>query len=200
MSALFYLLLLSLFLKWLLRIQHNPSSWVNAIRLVKSLVVMVTMTGYLMLIDAPPFAWFVTLPFILVVTFCHSVTIRPRELTHLTLTPALQNGTYHVHLKSVLQPFTRDAYRDLALLIDLLPKYQGHTLMLTSPLLAKNGDFRGIETLSSLPVSIERRTVSYWCSPFVFLVLCYYKYLRRVPVLRTADLTRQYQLRLTLRS
>ncbi|MFA0001650.1 hypothetical protein [Vibrio sp. 10N.261.46.A3] len=100
MSALFYLLLLSLFLKWLLRIQHNPSPWVNAIRLVKSLVVMVAMTGYLMLINAPVLAWFVVLPFLVMFTFCHSVTIRLRELTHLTLTPALQNGTYHVHLKA----------------------------------------------------------------------------------------------------
>ncbi|MFA0156808.1 hypothetical protein [Vibrio sp. 10N.261.46.A3] len=200
MSAVIYLLFLTLFLKWLGHIHHQPSPWINAIRLVKSLAVMVVMTGYLMLIEASALAWFITLPFVGVVGFCHSVTIRPYELTHLTLTPALKNGTYHVHLKSVLQPFTRDAYRDLALLVDLLPEYQGKTLLLTSPLLAKNGDFRGIETLSTLPASIEKRTLSYWRSPLVFLVLCYYKYLRRVPILRTADLTTQYQLRLTLRS
>ena len=198
MSDIFYLLFLTLFLTWLVRLHHKPSPWVNAIRLVKSLVVMVAMLGYLMLSDAPPWVCLVILPFFVGVTFCHGVTIKLRELTHLTLTPALKSGTYHVHLKSVLQPFTRDAYRDLALLVDLLPKYQSHTLMLTSPLLAKKGKFRGIETLSKLPVLIEKRTVSYWRSPLTLLVLCYYKHLRRKPILRTADLTKQYQLRLTL--
>ena len=198
MSDIFYLLFLTLFLTWLVRLHHKPSPWVNVIRLMKSLAVMVAMSGYLMLSDAPPWIWLVILPFFVVASFCHGVTIKPRELTHLTLTPALKSGTYHVHLKSVLQPFARDAYRDLALLIDFIPKHKGRTLILTSPLLAKDGKFRGIETLSELPVLIEKRTVSYWRSPLTLLVLCYYKHLRRKPILRTADLTKQYQLRLTL--
>ena len=155
---------------------------------------------WLIAIKTLPLVWVVVLPCSLIIGLYYSVTVKLHALTLLTLTPSFKRGYYHVHLSSILHPFTRGAYRDLALLIDLLPRYNGHTLMLTSPLLAKKGEFRDTEMLSKLPVQIEKRTLPFWRSPLVFLVLSYYKYMKRSPILQGADLSKQYQLKLSLNS
>ncbi|CAK3886433.1 hypothetical protein VCRA2120E57_420046 [Vibrio crassostreae] len=57
-----------------------------------------------------------------------------------------------------------------------------------------------MEQLKKLPVHIEASYHSYWRSPLEFLVLCYYKYIKRENILQHSDLSRQYRLLLTLRS
>ncbi|MFA0044985.1 hypothetical protein AB4425_25315, partial [Vibrio sp. 10N.261.51.A1] len=74
------------------------------------------------------------------------------------------------------------------------------SLVLTSPLLSKHGSFFNIEQLKPLPVSIEASYHSYWRSPLAFLVLCYYKHIKRETILMHSDLSRQCRLLLTLRS
>lgn len=131
--------------------------------------------------------------------FCYSVRISLNELTLLSLTPSLKNNQYRLHVSSLIQPFTRDTYRELELLIELLPKYNGQSLILVSPLLERHTLLRNIEQLRKLPIDIEVSCYSYWRSPSEFLVLCYYKYLKRKNRLQHSDLSRQYRLLLTLR-
>ena len=193
-------LLLFLFLYTGLKVVHLPSPWLNEIRYFKAGVIGIALTAWLMLIDAPQPVFIGTLLFGLWVGIGYSVTVKLYELTLLSLTPSLRSNQYHVHLSSLIQPFTRDTYRELEFLIELLPKYSGQSLILTSPLLAKQGSLRNIEQLKKLPVHIEASYHSYWRSPFEFLVLCYYKYIKRENILQHSDLSRQYRLLLTLRS
>ena len=193
-------LLLFLFLYSGLKVVHPPSPWLNGIRHLKAGVIGIALTAWLMLIDAPQPVFIGTLLFGLWVGVGYSVTVKLNELTLLSLTPSLRSNQYHVHLSSLIQPFTRDTYRELELLIELLPKYNGQSLILTSPLLAKQGSLRNIEQLKKLPVHIEASCHSYWRSPLEFLVLCYYKHIKREKILQHSDLSKQYRLLLTLRS
>ncbi|WP_243656877.1 hypothetical protein [Vibrio crassostreae] len=179
---------------------HPPSPWLNGIRYFKAGVIGIALTAWLILIDAPQPVFIGTILFGLWVGVGYSVTVKLHELTLLSLTPSLRSNQYHVHLSSLIQPFTRDTYRELELLIELLPKYNGQSLILTSPLLAKQGSLRNMEQLKKLPVHIEASYHSYWRSPLEFLVLCYYKYIKRENILQHSDLSRQYRLLLTLRS
>lgn len=193
-------LLLFIFLYRLLTFSHAPSTKVNLIRGIKGIVILLVIAVWLVPLHLP---WYINgsvLFFSVWIGFCYSVTINLNELTLLSLTPSLRSNQYHVHLSSLIQPFTRDTYRELELLIELLPKYNGQSLILTSPLLAKQGSLRNMEQLKKLPVHIEASYHSYWCSPFEFLVLCYYKYIKRENILQHSDLSRQYRLLLTLRS
>lgn len=193
-------LLLFIFLYRLLTFSHTPSTKVNLIRGIKGIVILLVIAVWLVPLHIP---WYISgsvLFFSVWIGFCYSVTINLNELTLLSLTPSLRSNQYHVHLSSLIQPFTRDTYRELELLIELLPKYNGQSLILTSPLLAKQGSLRNMEQLKKLPVHIEASYHSYWCSPFEFLVLCYYKYIKRENILQHSDLSRQYRLLLTLRS
>ncbi|PMM26336.1 hypothetical protein BCT58_08300 [Vibrio lentus] len=193
-------LLLFLFLYWGLRVVHPPSPWLNEIRYFKAGVIGIALTAWLMLIDASQPAFIGTLLFGLWVGIGYSVTVKLHELTLLSLTPSFRSNQYHVHLSSLIQPFTRDTYRELELLIELLPKYNGQSLILTSPLLAKQGSLRNLDQLKKLPVHVEASYHSYWRSPFEFLVLCYYKHIKRENILQHSDLSRQYRLLLILRS
>ncbi|TCT60440.1 hypothetical protein EDB44_11261 [Vibrio crassostreae] len=193
-------LLLFIFLYVGLRVVHPPSPWLNGIRYFKAGVIGIALTAWLILIDAPQPVFIGTILFGLWVGVGYSVTVKLHELTLLSLTPSLRSNQYHVHLSSLIQPFTRDTYRELELLIELLPKYNGQSLILTSPLLAKQGSLRNMEQLKKLPVHIEASYHSYWRSPLEFLVLCYYKYIKRENILQHSDLSRQYRLLLTLRS
>ncbi|PML89281.1 hypothetical protein BCT25_01830 [Vibrio sp. 10N.261.45.A6] len=193
-------LLLFLFLYFGLKVIHPPSPWLNGIRYFKAGVIGIALTAWLILIDAPQPVFIGTILFGLWVGVGYSVTVKLHELTLLSLTPSLRSNQYHVHLSSLIQPFTRDTYRELELLIELLPKYNGQSLILTSPLLAKQGSLRNMEQLKKLPVHIEASYHSYWRSPLEFLVLCYYKHIKRENILQHSDLSRQYRLLLTLRS
>ena len=193
-------LLLFIFLYRLLTFSHAPSTKVNLIRGIKGIVILLVIAVWLVPLHLP---WYINggiLFFSVWIGFCYSVTINLNELTLLSLTPSLRSNQYHVHLSSLIQPFTRDTYRELELLIELLPKYNGQSLILTSPLLAKQGSLRNMEQLKKLPVHIEASYHSYWRSPLEFLVLCYYKYIKRENILQHSDLSRQYRLLLTLRS
>ncbi|MFA0195922.1 hypothetical protein AB4454_14625, partial [Vibrio artabrorum] len=172
----------------------------NLIRYLKAGVIVVALMGWLILIDAPQSVFIGTLFFGLWVGVGYSVTVKLHELTLLSLTPSLRNNQYHVHLSNLTQPFTRDTYRELELLIELLLKYNGQSVILTSPLLAKQGSLRNIEQLKKLPVHIKASYHSYWRSPFEFLALCYYKHIKRENRLQHSDLSRQYRLCLTFRS
>ncbi|PMO24203.1 hypothetical protein BCT15_07555 [Vibrio splendidus] len=191
-------LLLFLFLYFGLKVIHPPSPWLNGIRYFKAGVIGIALTAWLILIDAPQPVFIGTILFGLWVGVGYSVTVKLHELTLLSLTPSLRTNQYHVHLSSLIQPFTRDTYRELELLIELLPKYNGQSLILTSPLLAKQGSLRNMEQLKKLPVHIEASYHSYWRSPLEFLVLCYYKHIKRENILQHSDLSRQYRLLLTL--
>ncbi|CAH7037599.1 conserved membrane hypothetical protein [Vibrio chagasii] len=191
-------LLLFIFLYVGLRAVHPPSPWLNGIRYFKAGVIGIALTAWLTLIDAPQPVFIGTLLFGLWVGIGYSVTVRLHELTLLSLAPSFRSNQYHVHLSRLIQPFTRDTYRELELLIELLPKYNGQSLILTSPLLAKQGSLRNMEQLKKLPVHIEASYRSYWRSPLEFLVLCYYKHIKRENILQHSDLSRQYRLLLTL--
>lgn len=157
-------------------------------------------TVWLMPLHLPLFLHGGVLLFSVWIGFGYSVRIALNELTLLKLTPSLKKNQYHVHLSTAIYPFTRDTYQELELLIELLPKYSGQSLILTSPLLNKHGSFFNIEQLKPLPVSIEASYHSYWRSPLEFLVLFYYKHIKRETILMHSDLSRQCRLLLTLRS
>nr|WP_216604955.1 hypothetical protein [Vibrio chagasii] len=179
---------------------HAPSAKVNLIWGIKGIVILLVIAVWLVPLHLPWYICGSVLFFSVWIGFYYSVTVKFQELTLLRLAPSFKSNQYHVHLKSLIQPFTRDTYRELELLIELLPKYNGQSLILTSPLLAKQGPLCNIEQLKKLPIHIEASYHSYWCSPFEFLVLCYYKYIKRENILQHSDLSKQYRLLLTLRS
>ncbi|NOH36369.1 hypothetical protein [Vibrio chagasii] len=193
-------LLLFIFLHRLLTFSHAPSAKVNLIWGIKGIVILLVIAVWLVPLHLPWYICGSVLFFSVWIGFYYSVTVKFQELTLLRLAPSFKSNQYHVHLKSLIQPFTRDTYRELELLIELLPKYNGQSLILTSPLLAKQGPLCNIEQLKKLPIHIEASYHSYWCSPFEFLVLCYYKYIKRENILQHSDLSKQYRLLLTLRS
>ncbi|CAK1775206.1 conserved membrane hypothetical protein [Vibrio crassostreae] len=198
-STLFNTLLLFIFLYKLLTSSHTPpSAQVNLIRVIKGVVILMVVTIWLMPLHLPLFLNGGVLLFSAWIGFGYCGRIELNELTLLSLTPSFKSNQYHVHLSTVIHPFTRDTYRELELLIELLPKYSGQSLVLTSPLLAKHGSFHNIEQLKQLPVSIEASYHSYWRSPLAFLRLCYYKYIQREIILMHSDLSRQCRIHLTL--
>lgn len=191
-------LLLFIFLHRLLTFSHAPSAKVNLIRGIKGVVILMVVTVWLMPLHLPLFLHGGVLLFTAWIGFGYSVRIALNELTLLKLTPSLKKNQYHVHLSTAIYPFTRDTYQELELLIELLPKYSGQSLVLTSPLLSKHGSFFNIEQLKPLPVSIEASYHSYWRSPLAFLVLCYYKHIKRETILMHSYLSRQCRIHLTL--
>ncbi|CAK3173681.1 conserved membrane hypothetical protein [Vibrio crassostreae] len=190
--------LICVFLYKLLTLSHQPSAKVNLIRYVKGLLILMAITGWLMPLNLPwPLSGGILL-FSAVIVFFYCVRIELNELTLLSLTPSLKSNQYHVHLPTVIHPLTSETYQELELLIELLPKYNGQSLILTSPLLTKHGSLHNIGKLKNLPVNIEISYHSYWRSPLEFLVLCYYKYIKRKNILKHSDLSKQCRVGLTL--
>lgn len=183
-----------------LKYPHAPSDFLNVIRGIKGLFVAVLMSSWSLVVDGDlPFVVDLTVIFVVwVVTWRYGVTVKVEGLKKLTLTPSHEINEYHVHLLNLSQPFDRATYQELGHLIDELPRLGVRSLVLTSPLLAKDGDFRSLARLNAFPVRIKKSTNSYFFAPLEFLVLCYYKYVKRERALLSADLSRQYRLRLTL--
>jgi hypothetical protein len=120
------------------------------------------------------------------------------EYPNLTLIPSLFKRELNVHLTDIESPFNRGVYRDLITLINKMPSYRVHRLILTSPLLAKNGEFRNTDSLSKCGVTVERKVSSCYRAPLQAFTLYRYKYWKKSPVFKDSDIRRRYQLLLTL--
>ncbi|PCD85632.1 hypothetical protein [Vibrio mediterranei] len=119
------------------------------------------------------------------------------EHPNLTFIPSLFKRELNVHLTDIETPFNRGVYRDLIALINTMPSYRVHRLILTSPLLAKNGEFRNTDMLEMYGVTVESKVSSHWRAPLQAFTLYRYKYWKKSPVFKDSDIKRRYQLLLT---
>lgn len=147
----------------------------------------------ILVLSAEFYAYFFFIQIYLLAYYYGVVIIFP-DAPNLMAQPEFFHRYLRVHLKKRDGVFTKAIYNDLETLIHLMPTHNIDALILTSPLLAKDGEFRPSHRLERLPVTIEKQHVPVWKNPIEMLVLAFYKHILKRAFLHRADLTRQYRL------
>lgn len=134
----------------------------------------------------------------LIFHFFYGFSVTSTRTQSLVIVPSLLNKhQVQVHLATLSQPFTRNVYNDLFLVIEELKATNVRTVILVSPMFSKKTELRNTLFFESIlkkrNIALESHPVAFYTKPWSCFLLGIQKYLLQIPSIQSLPLTRWHK-------